>query len=258
MKTERKYIKELKRQFGYHATWLPGTKIELGDIGTMVKGTFVKISNLEDKGISFEIEYDTTKTNLDHASKGSVSISSKASGSIPSAGSVLKEGEAGITVNFNREKSILFKAKGTLSHSIKDQIKLGKDIIKLYEAGDWNINLVVVTEVVVADSATILISNSSNAKIELKAKAELNVSSVGITSADLDINPAFSHGLSTEIIASSGITPLFRARKVKAGWFRKPGLKNFTIRKSDVYSPNEASADSEQLTFDEIDPEETF
>lgn len=258
MKTSKKYIKELHKHFGYHATWLPGTKLDLGDIGKMVKGTFVRISNLENKNIHFEIELDETKMDLDYSSKGSVSVSSKASGTVPSIGSVLKEAEAGISVEFNRENAILFKAKGTLSHAIEDQIKLGDEILKRYNSGDWNKDWIVVTEVVVADSATILISSSSKAKIELKAKAELNISSVGIASADLDVNPAFSKDLSTEMIASSGITPLFRARKVKDGWFTKPEFKHRAIRKSDVLTPNEAATKVELLNFSDLDLEEMF
>ena len=44
MKTSKKYTKELNQQFGYLATWLPGTPLALGDIGILRNNEFTKIS----------------------------------------------------------------------------------------------------------------------------------------------------------------------------------------------------------------------
>jgi hypothetical protein len=45
------YLQTVNKQFKFHATWPPGSLVELGDIGVIRDGAFVKTSSLEDKGL---------------------------------------------------------------------------------------------------------------------------------------------------------------------------------------------------------------
>lgn len=56
------YTNEMKKKFGYYATWNPGVPLKLGDIGTFSDNVFTRLSNLTDRGIEFEIRPDETKT----------------------------------------------------------------------------------------------------------------------------------------------------------------------------------------------------
>lgn len=266
MRTSRKYTRELKKQFGYFATWLPGTPLELGDIGVLKGNIFTKISNLSDFKIKFDVEKDTSKADIEHSSKGAVSITTKASGTVAPQGSSLGEIEAGIRVEFNKENAILFKANATLSPSIKDQVSVGNQVIKLFEEGKWDKNWVVITEIVEAESATILISSSSNSKIELKAKGDVGSANLDIADADLGFELKFSKDLSTKIIAEESLTPLFRASKIKRPWFSKPvfqtnRIKSFELESNelgaiDLITPNMVKKDSMKLTFDQVEFED--
>jgi hypothetical protein len=253
MRTSKKYTRELKQQFGYLATWLPGTPISLGDIGVLRNNEFTKISNLSDLGITFEIEPDLAKVDIEHSSKGAVSISTKASGTIAPQGSVLGEIDAGITVAFSKENAILFKANGTTSPNIKDQIKLGKEILKLYKEGKWDKDWAVITEKVDAESATIIISSSKNGKIELKAKGEIGTKNIDIADAELDFELTFSKDLSTKIIAEEALTPLFKASKVKSRLFLPPTFKMNKIHSMDFMTPDKAKQNEEFTYFDEAE-----
>ncbi|QAA80333.1 hypothetical protein EI546_00645 [Aequorivita sp. H23M31] len=246
MRTEKSYTRELKQQFGYLATWLPGTPLKLGDIGTLNRNTFTKIANLSDLDIQFDIEADTTKSNIEHSTHGAVSITNKASGTIAPPGSVLGDTDAGITVEFSKENAILFKANGTLSPSIKNQIKLGQDILDLYKNGKWAKDWVVVTELVEADSASILISSSSQSKIELKAKGGITAAKMDIADIDLGLNIAFSKDLSTQIIAESALTPLFRAKAVKGRILRSPV---FGQKSMEIITPASAKNNEDSILF---------
>lgn len=253
MRTSRKYTRELRNQFGYLATWLPGTPIELGDIGILKRNTFTKISNLSDLNIEFDIEKDTTKSDIEHSSQGAVSIITKASGTVAPQGSTLGDIDAGITVEFSKENAILFKANGTLSPVIKNQIKLGREILELYRNGQWDKDWVVITELVVADSASILISSSSKSKIELKAKGEVKASNIDIADADLGLEIAYSKDLSTNIIAESSLTPLFRAKSVKGRLFGSPLFTQKSIRSIDLITPEKAKNDESLIFFGEAE-----
>lgn len=263
MKTSKKYTRELKRQFGYFATWLPGTPLELGDIGIMKGNVFTKISNLSDFDLDFEIEVDTTKADIEHSSKGSVSISTKASGTVAPQGSSLTQADAGITVEFSKENSILFKANGTVSPSIKDQVLLGNQIINLYVGGTWDKNWVVITEIVKAESATVLISSSSSSKIELKAQGDIGSAQIDIADANLGFELKFSKDLSTKVIAEESLTPLFKASKIRKPLFSKPVFKANRIKafeleanefdSMELITPSMVQNDEMILTFGEVE-----
>ncbi len=253
MKTSRKYTRELKQQFDYFATWLPGTPIALGDIGVFRKNQFTKISNLSDFGIKFEIEPDETKSDIEHSSKGAVSITTKASGATAPQGSTLGNVDAGITVEFSKENAILFKANGTTSPSIKDQISLGQKILTLYKEGKWDKDWAIITEIVNAESATILISNSSKGKIELKAKGKIEAAKLDIADAKLHFELTFSKDLSTKIIAKESLTPLFKASKVKSRLFLPPAFKMNRVYSMDLMTPEKAKTNEDLLFFGEAD-----
>ncbi|MEB2777467.1 hypothetical protein SYJ56_19285 [Algoriphagus sp. D3-2-R+10] len=253
MKTSKKYTREIKEQFGYLATWLPSTPLSLGDIGILKNNQFTKISNLSDFGIQFEIEIDKTKSDIEHSSKGAVSISTKASGTVAPQGSALAEVDAGITVEFSKENAILFKANRTTSPCIKDQIKLGKAVIELYKEGKWDKDWSVITEKVDAESATILISSSSSGKIELKAKGKVEAAKLDIADAKLGFELTFSKDLSTKIIGEESLTPLFKASKVNSSLFNPPIFRMNKIKSMDLMTPDKAKSNEELLYFGEVD-----
>lgn len=253
MKTSKKYTRELKKQFDYLATWLPGTPIDLGDIGILRNNQFTKVSNLSDFGIEFEIEPDETKSDIEHSSKGAVSITTKASGTVAPQGRALGEIDAGIIVEFSKENAILFKANGTTSPCIKDQISLGKKIIELYKDGKWDKDWAVITELVDSESATILISSSSNGEIELKAKGEIEAAKLDIADAELGFELTFSKDLSTKIIAAESLSPLFKASKVKSRLFLPPVFKMNKVHSMDLMTPNKAKNEKELLFFGDAD-----
>jgi len=253
MKTSKKYTREIKQQFGYLATWLPSTPIDLGDIGILKNNQFTKISNLSDLGIRFEIKRDETKSDIEHSSKGAVSITTKASGTVAPQGSTLGEVDAGITVEFSKENAILFKANGTTSPSISDQIALGKTIIELYKEGKWEKDWAVITEKVDAESATILIASSSNGKIEMKAKGEIKAAKLDIADAALAFEMIFSKDLSTKIICEESLTPLFKASKVHSNLFMSANFKMNNIQAMDLMTPEKAKSNDEFLYFGETD-----
>lgn len=253
MKTRRIYTRELYKQFRYLATWLPGTPLALGDIGVLRQKEFTKIGNLSDHGITFDIESDPTPADLDYTSKSSVSIATKLSGSATPEGSSLSEIDAGISVNFSKENSILFQAKNTKTPTIKDQIHLGEEILRLYKNGKWNKDWVVITELVTSESASILISGSKESKIDLKVKGEIGNRQIDIADADLDFELSFSKDMSTKIVAQEGLTPLFKVSKIRSRFILPPVFTERGLKAIDFASPNMVENKKELFYFGEPD-----
>lgn len=257
MRTSRAYTKELKRQFDYFATWLPSTPLALGDIGILKQNAFTKIANLSDYGIAFEIEKDPTPSNLEYSSKGAVSITLKASGSAAPEGSSLAKADAGVSIEFSKENAIYFKANHTTSPAIQNQIELGNQIIELYKKGEWNKEWLVITELVNAESGTILIANSSEGKIELKANAEVEVSNLDLADASLQLGLTYSKDVSTSIIAEKALTPLFKASKIKDNIFQKPSFSIKSVQPMELITPSMARNEKDVVVFGEADFEDS-
>jgi hypothetical protein len=209
----KRYITDLYSQFHYYATWLPTSTIEVGSIGTFTGREFERLSHLRNEGIDFEIQEDTNQADLDYSSEGAVTISPKLSGKAPVSGSVLSEVDAGFTVDFSKKNAIVFRAKGVVCSSIKDQIRLGRDLKKKYDEGKWDKKWVVIKELVRAESATILISGATSSRVELKATANVGAAKLDIADASLSLNVAFEKNIGTKIVAEKGLTPLFKVRR---------------------------------------------
>lgn len=240
---QKQYTDEMKKKFGYYATWNPGIPLKLGDIGIIKGNVFTKISDLESCGMSFEIREDKTPISLEHNSQGSITFTTKLSGTAAPQGSILASADAGVIVEFSKENSTLFKAKNTTTPSIKDTTKLGDKIIKLYNEGKWNKSWVVITELVEAENATIIISNTSNGKIELKANANIDAPKFDIADAKFDFSTQFSRGLETTIVSTAGLTPLFKVMGMKTRLFLPPVLKSKSMNAFDMITPATAKTE---------------
>ncbi|TFF37219.1 hypothetical protein [Mucilaginibacter psychrotolerans] len=250
---QEQYTDELKKNFGFIATWLPGTPFLLGDIGILNDNVFTRVASLEDFHIQFDIREDDTADDLDYSSKGSVSVTTKFSGKASPQGSVLGDADAGFIVEFGHENAVLFKAKQTRTNLIKDTIKLGESVLQLYRDGKWNKNWVIITELVKAESATILISNSVNGKIELKASANIDAAKLDIADAKFEFASVFSKGMDTQIVSSQGLTPLFKVKGIKTRIFLPPIFKQRGLSTLDLFTPETAKGEhKDQLYFDYI------
>ncbi|MDO7173713.1 hypothetical protein [Mariniflexile sp. AS56] len=231
----------MKKKFGYYATWNPGVPLKLGDIGTLNNNVFTRLAGLSDRGIDFEVRTDDTKTPLEHSSQGSVSVTTKLSGTVAPQGSSLANLDVGIIAELSKENSTLFKANNTTSPSIKDNIKLGEQILNLYREGKWNKNWVIITELVEAETVTVIISNNSNSKIELKANANIEAPTIDIADADFKFSTQFSKELETKIISAEELTPLFKVMGMKTRIFLPPIFKTQKVMAFDLVTPESAT-----------------
>ncbi len=254
-KAWEQYSNEMFKKFGYMATWTPGVQMELGDVGVVKDKLFTRITTLKNLGIPFNIRPDTSKESQKHSSSGSVSITFKAAGKAPAVGSVLTEAEAGFSIEFKKSKATVYEALGCLAPSIDDQVAIGKRIRQLADQGDWNKDWAVITELVTADSATVLISNSSSAKIELSASGAVTAGTVSLADVSAGLQIAFSKDMQTVLVSQAGLTPLFKARALKSNGPIGPLFKSenlAALSAFDVASPN-SFAGSEDLYFGYID-----
>ncbi|MEE9131150.1 MAG: hypothetical protein V3T84_14110 [Phycisphaerales bacterium] len=212
------YAKQMAKKFGYFATWLPTSPLRLGDYGILSKNyIFVRRANVSDLGIAFDTRGDQTAGSIDYQTSGAVSISVDvtADPNLPSAPIKTKIG-----FTFSRKRSVVFKANGVRVTSIENQVALGHELRKLLPHS-WNKKYRVITELVEADTTTIIIANSRSSKLELSATGDISAN-IDIANASLKLAVTTQHEMSYTDIAKSGISPLFLTTglKSKDGFFR--------------------------------------
>ncbi|GAB3929607.1 hypothetical protein [Larkinella terrae] len=220
------YLEHMASKTGYRATWEPNRPLFIGAIVTLEKGVFTIQSSLEKEGIPMEVMDDLSEGTLDYSSTGSVQIGVKLAGQAPLAGSVLSDADAGFSIDFASEKSIVFQADKTKTIQITNMGAIEREVIKRVKAGQWVKEWAIVTQLVQATTATIIISFSSNSKIDLKASANVGTPQLKLTDASLGLTVANEKGSHFKAIASSGITPLYRVAGFRHPLFGRPQLSN--------------------------------
>ena len=239
------YLNHISTNAGYRANWEPNKPLELGMIGRLTNGILDVVSTLEQEGLTPKMLKDLTPGEMDFTSHQTVDIDIKLAGQSPVAGSVLTEAEAGFVLDFHGENAVVFQVKDTYTHQVVNMAALEKEILNRYKNNQWPKDWVIITQLLEAVTATIIISNSNNNKIELKASANAGAPNLKLTDASLGLMVAKEKGSSLKVIAQHGITPLYRVMGMRHPLFGKPHL---STRGEDVKELHE-----EMFTYQDFD-----
>lgn len=217
---EEAYTESMFEQFNYLANWLPGTPLKLGLIGVLQGRTFVPKSQIGTFGVSFETtQQKNDQHSMQFQSSKDIKVDVKVAGEVSKLVPALPEARAGASVSFGASSGVVFGARGIVISRISDVIGLEAEIWDLWDRGVWNKNWVVVTELVKADRTTILISEGRYGKVELGLNAQVQVGPVDIGDLTGDLSVVSSYGMHTQLVGEGGLTPLFRAVRIKKSWF---------------------------------------
>lgn len=213
----------------YRATWDPTKKLLIGYIGKLQNGVLSIYSSLEKEGIPAQVQIDDSGAAMDYTSHDSVSITTKLAGSSPVAGSVLTDLDAGFSLAFKSDRSIVFQTSNHKVHQLVNLAEIEQAVLDKYENGSWDKEWLIVTELVEADSATIIISNSSNGVLDLKANASAGAAQLSLANAALGLSVAREQGSTLKYITQNGLTPLYRVMGIRHPFLGDPSLHTKSI-----------------------------
>jgi hypothetical protein len=200
-----------------YATWPPNDPIHLGDYGILQGNVFVRLANVANTlGISFQERKDSTRSgNYEYASANSTDIEFHAAAGASAEGVPVK---AGLDITFSSENAVFFNAAGCTPVSIEDQISFGNRIMVLYQSGRWEKKFVVVTGLLLSQSATIIVSGSNNAAISLEASAAA-VAAIDLADTSLKLGVRRAKNVAFKVVTESGLAPLVSLSKVQGSFF---------------------------------------
>lgn len=242
------YAKELHDQFGYLATWLPSSNLKLGDFGTIEDGIFQRAGNLKDLGIGFTTETHPDAGDVEYASADAVSQQFKSAGNAPLTGGVGGNVDASVGISFKRANAVLLQASKCNSSMISNIAQVSDSVLSRYREGEWPTDRVVITDLISADTLTVLISSGANAEIDLSVKGNIGSGAAKLASANASYTVNKSSSIGTRIVGQRGASPLFKARGIKRSFFpwREPTFKE----KAEVAD----AIQLEQLTYADLVP----
>lgn len=173
------YSKEVARELGKIAVYLPGEEIEVGDIltfpygkkGFLKKtaplGSFQKITNLKNLGIhTIKTQQSKTPDSYRFTSKQAVQFQFGAGGNADLSSSVLPKANAELQIKLSAEGAICFFALHCSKTSLDDIMALENEINTKGKNMVWE-DTYLVTSVTIAQKALIIQSNSSSSELIL-------------------------------------------------------------------------------------------
>jgi hypothetical protein len=218
------YANEVSENLDFLPTWPPDYDVKLGDVGVLEGRVFKRTDTLESLGIeNLRIRTGKGTQVLEFSSRTGVETKWLV------GGESAIEGLGGeVEINFSRDGAVFLRVGEHTLDQIESTDTLGKEIIRRYERGDWKRNRVIVTEVVKAASATILVSGNGSAGAKFKLDGSIP-GGQALARGKLSQVLSFTGSFTTKIVGE-GVSPLLRTCGLK-GLFRtefrgrgKPGV----------------------------------
>jgi hypothetical protein len=205
------YQREMHRNMGFFATWLPSNAIELGDIGVLDGGRFRRVGSLKELGISpLEVREGTTE-NVSYSASAK-----RTDGGSVGARTAVPLASAELSIQFTSEGGYVFEAIAMRQMEIANRLALAATLLKAYEKGQWEAEWLLVDALYNAGSATILVSEDTTSEIVLKANAAvLPLGSLPLADPKLGLAVASSSGKIVHVVAANNVRPLYSCVKVR-------------------------------------------
>ena len=206
-----KYLKELE-SLGFCATWLSNTVLGLGDLVTAKEGRVRVAASLKDLGVPFRARPEAAPLELKYQSPKGIKFTFKhPREAAPEFG--LERPHAGVVIDFAKRGYVLHAA-GAVLRSLDALEELGAAVLASYTKGAWNLDHIVITEVVEAEHTTLLTAPGLGGRIVLRAEDDDENLFDEMSLAEGFVCSSARDAVDEEV-SSPGLTPLYRAHKLE-------------------------------------------
>lgn len=213
------YVRGVKKKFNnYYAAWLPTERFTLGDVGILKRDLFTRVTNLKALGISFQTDSKPEPSPIDFVSESGVSLAFKAAGETRSDLPSIPTAEAGVGIEFGQEGAFLIKAPESFVSWIKDIATLQEQVRQAYLNGSWHPKWAAIVRLVTAPHATILLSQSSQSKIEFAAEGQVASGPVDLGEAHVNFTVKSQKGDILRIMGAKNVSLLFQLVRIESSF----------------------------------------
>lgn len=241
MTTYKDYAKEIQTRIGERIAWPLNQSLALGDVGFFDDGNvFQRQGNLSAWNIAFRPREGARAPYYHYASEGAVTLG----GALAATGEKVAIPASGkLELGFNRTTAVFLRLGDQRLVEIEDKLAVGAAILEMYRAGGWDAEHVVVTSLMTARTAALLVSGSAGAKAMLEVDAT-DLGAAGSGKLTLASSSSLVVDTVAKADAKSLLTPLFRTQGVV-----KRFLRGSSFRSGD------GTTDDASLAWDDVNPD---
>ncbi|HEY0036343.1 MAG TPA: hypothetical protein VGB66_06620, partial [Longimicrobium sp.] len=160
-----------------------------------------------------------------------VKVTLKLASQVSTGAPSIPQANAGVVVEFGRQGAYVIKAGTSYEPRLANVARLEDEILARLKAGSWKKEWVVVSQLVKTPNASILVSQTSNAKVEITAQGDATVGQA-VKLGDVK----FSFGITSEsgkvynFLDAENITPLFQLVGVKRRFLGRTNVGTLDFR----------------------------
>ncbi|WP_405931517.1 hypothetical protein [Streptomyces sp. NBC_00827] len=203
--------------------WLPGSNMELGDVGTLETRGWNKLTTLESLGIPVRSDTPGGSSQYDYASHGGVDITAGTGKTGVELQNIAVNAE--LVFKFHRTGAFVFKAAGVMVHRIADLAGVDAELLNLYGQGRWRPEWTVVTEVARGAPALVLVAAESGAEIAVTVRAQWQVDPLVTAGAMPAFTLGSGRGLAGQFVTDDTATLMWRGHYVRDPLWRKARMR---------------------------------
>jgi len=194
--------------------WLPGTALEIGDVGHLSPNGWTTMTTLSELGLTVQLGQLGAPTDYDYSSADGVQITTGLSGSANTAIPGLSAGEAGFAATFTRAGACVLKAVQVQVQQIANLHQLEQKILELYAGKRWQPSWTYVTEVAHGGPSCVLVAQHGLASATIKFGANVPLGA-GLASARGGLTLRNTEGLAGSFVTQEQSTVLWAGRYVR-------------------------------------------
>ncbi|MHC2722462.1 hypothetical protein [Bradyrhizobium diazoefficiens] len=219
----RTYVEGIHRELDFYPAWPPNAPHKLGGVGLLKDGQFQQLTTLANLGIEFEEKTGKPAADLSITSGKSVSVQMKAKGETLQ-GSSLPKTKAAAVMEFKAAGAFVFQAHAPVVQWIENKTRLSEQILEMFRTRNkdggrlWHQDWCAITEIVVVQNLTVLISKSNEGRVEFSAEGLIPIGPAPLASTGVGLKLASQSGEVLTFVSDqpkAPLTPLFRIMRVR-------------------------------------------
>jgi hypothetical protein len=217
---------EFRGAFGRLPVWLPGTRLQIGDIGLLDPNGWTTVGTLSGQNITCEVGAPGAPVDFDYRSVDGTEVMTEAAGT----GDLGPMPGAGVSAHyrFSRQGAFVVRARAVRARQIKDLAAVGEQVISAYQDGNWRREWLVVTELATSESIFILVAGRAGAEATVHFDAFGSpATAAGPVAADAGVRLSHESGLTASFVSLRSTTLMWSGRYIRDPRF---GRTTFDVR----------------------------
>jgi hypothetical protein len=225
---------EFQERFSRAPVWLPGTPMEVGEIGVVDRRGYLRVAHLRDYGIGFQSEPSPVRSEYSVTSSTATmqDVGGSASAADPTA--AVASGQVAMRVAFSGAGGFVVRCKSVTGTRITDVVAVERQILDKHETEPfWKREWIYVQEVVTAEPCILIVSARSGAQATISAAADAGAGSFAqILDAGLGLTLSDQSSID-QYVATPQRTPFMWRGRWLRGVFRRRFISRGALDESE-------------------------